>query len=171
MQFLHSQNIIHCDLKPGNILLDESGHPRIADLGSARPTLDLRTPTPNISTPAYRAPEMLDAAADHTPKVDSYAFGLVLFEVLTGSPAFEFRLRSPQIAYKSFFEERPAVPQWVHPSLKTIIERCWDPLPTPRLTFDDILDELERANYPFYPDVDVRAVRNYIARVRGSEHS
>jgi serine/threonine protein kinase len=171
LQFLHAKGIVHRDLKPGNILLDLTGHPRVGDFGSAKSTESV-TPTPNVCTPAYRAPEMLDNQAPHTTKVDSYAYGLILFEILMGGPVFAPTLAVHQIAYKSSTNTRPAIPPGaMHPSLKDLIERCWQPLPDPRPEFSEILEIFDRNNYPFDPKVDVLAVKQYTAQVRRSPHS
>jgi serine/threonine protein kinase len=172
MQFLHSQHIVHRDLKPGNVLLDDNGLPHVGDFGSAKSTLDPGLATPNTGTPAYRAPEMLDLAEDHTEKVDSYAFGLILFEVLMGKPVFDPKTPAHVVAYRSSVEMRPPIPIGaMHPSLKIVIENCWAVLPRHRPTFDVILEDFERNNYPFYSDVNVADVRNYIRGIRESGHS
>jgi serine/threonine protein kinase len=170
MRFLHSKNIIHRDLKPANVLLDQNGHPRIADFGCAKSTVNQATPTLNISTPAFRAPEMLDETMDHTVKVDSYAFGLVLYEILMGKPVFAHKMRPEQIAYQSTKEVRPKIPKGaMHQSLQIIIESCWGINVRGCPTFHEILNILEANNYPFYRDVDVGAVTRYVWEVRQSE--
>jgi serine/threonine protein kinase len=76
MKFIHSRGVIHIDLKPANILLDERGHPKIGDLGSSR-FCDLRsTMTSGIGTRLYIAPDMYDSA-DYTAAVDIYSFSLI----------------------------------------------------------------------------------------------
>jgi len=77
----HGKGILHCDLKPANILLDEDLDPRLADFGQSRMSSDQ---TPSLGTLFYMAPEqaMLDATPDAT--WDVYALGVILYRMLTG---------------------------------------------------------------------------------------
>lgn len=77
LKFLHSVNIIHRDIKPGNILWDSNGNWKISDLGLAK--LASTSMTPATGTPPYFAPEQWNTYYDS--KVDIFAFGLVVFEV------------------------------------------------------------------------------------------
>jgi serine/threonine-protein kinase len=89
----HAQELIHRDIKPGNILL-EGGHTLVADFGIARAvgsaaTTQLTTATGlAIGTPAYMSPEQAlgDAAVD--ARSDVYALGCVLYEMLAGEPPY-----------------------------------------------------------------------------------
>ncbi len=85
----HLAGVVHCDIKPGNLLLTRAGKVKIADFGiaqvaGARP--DVR-PSVLLGTPAYLAPELL-AGGPATPASDLYALGIVAYECLTGLPPF-----------------------------------------------------------------------------------
>jgi eukaryotic-like serine/threonine-protein kinase len=86
----HEHGIVHRDLKPTNILFDEEGSAKIADFGIARGESDptLTPPGALAGTVQYMAPEQ---AAGETagPESDVYAFGAILFEMLTGRAAFD----------------------------------------------------------------------------------
>ena len=84
----HGAGILHCDLKPDNVLLDSDGEPRLVDFGQSRLATER---DPSLGTLFYMAPEQADAAASpesNTPNVrwDVYAFGALLHQLLTGSP-------------------------------------------------------------------------------------
>jgi serine/threonine protein kinase len=169
LQFLHSKHIIHRDLKPGNVLLDEKGYPRIADFGSVRSTLVPGAWSTAPSTPAYRAPEQVDDDDLHTTKIDVYSYGLILFEVLAERPVFPSTLNAFQIGSQSMKNAmRPAVPAMVHPSIRRVIQRSWSAEPGDRPDINEILKVFEENNYPFYPDGDVRAVKQYVERMRSN---
>ena len=84
----HVQGIVHRDLKPANIMVDHSGTVKIMDFGIARLTEEDGQMTGTIAgTPAYMAPEQLELKA-MGPQTDIYALGLLLYEMVTGAPAF-----------------------------------------------------------------------------------
>jgi len=92
VQHAHEQGVIHRDLKPGNILVDESGQPRVLDFGVARvigadflTSADRTRPGQLVGTLSYMSPEQVAAdpgALDQ--RSDVYTLGVILFELLTG---------------------------------------------------------------------------------------
>lgn len=104
----HGAGILHCDLKPANVLIDADGEPRLCDFGQSRLATEQ---DPTLGTLFYMSPEQsragLSEKADETipPNVrwDVYAFGAVLYHMLTGSPphrgeAFDTELREADLA-------------------------------------------------------------------------
>ncbi|XP_006196061.2 proto-oncogene serine/threonine-protein kinase mos [Camelus ferus] len=84
--FLHSQSIVHLDLKPANILISEQDVCKIGDFGCSERLEDLRClPTPQHlgGTYTHRAPELLKGEPI-TPKADIYAFAITLWQMATG---------------------------------------------------------------------------------------
>jgi len=79
----HAAGVLHRDLKPDNILVGDDDRIAITDFGIAQPSSAPRHPGEGfLGTPAYMAPEQLDAEATVGPPVDIYAFGAILFEML-----------------------------------------------------------------------------------------
>lgn len=86
----HTQNIVHRDVKPGNILITKDGWLKISDLGLAKDlsTRDLTNMDTLLGTPYYMAPESFRPGQDVGPAADLYSLGVILYEMLTGRHPF-----------------------------------------------------------------------------------
>lgn len=90
LSFAAAKGIVHRDIKPGNILLDESGRIKLVDFGISKVTdsLDgLTRPGESFGTPAYMSPEQINGQTCDI-RSDLYSLGAVFFELLTGRPPF-----------------------------------------------------------------------------------
>jgi len=91
LKFIHSGNVVHRDLKPGNILVDKNMHVQLCDLGLARyidPEEEAGL-TKNVTTKHYRAPEVMLCGDEYTHAIDLWAVGCILFELLARRKIFE----------------------------------------------------------------------------------
>lgn len=92
MQEVHDRHIVHRDLKPDNILLTQSGEPKVSDFGLARPLEHAAGQTLAgwfVGTPEYASPEIAGmSGSPPTPAVDIYGLGAILYATLTGRPPF-----------------------------------------------------------------------------------
>src|SRR5512143_2709172 len=87
LAYAHEHNVIHRDIKPGNILLTEKGQPMLSDFGIAKilgnsGTATLTGAGMTIGTPEYMAPEQWNGQTD--ARSDIYSLGVVLYELVTG---------------------------------------------------------------------------------------
>jgi len=89
LDHIHTQKIVHRDVKPDNIHMDTTGKIRLMDFGIAKTAeYSLTRPGFTLGTPFYMAPEQV-MGKQVTESVDLYAFGIMLYEILTGSKPFQ----------------------------------------------------------------------------------
>mmetsp|Transcript_32330 Transcript_32330/g.52228 ORF Transcript_32330/g.52228 Transcript_32330/m.52228 type:complete len:399 (+) Transcript_32330:152-1348(+) len=134
MDYLHSVNIIHRDLKSHNILVDEDWHCKISDFGLSRVKAEKSTMT-QCGTSCWMAPEVL-CADRYTLAADVYSFGIVLWELLTRLRPYG-TLNAMEIGKRVVLERmRPDIPA-SSPSLTytAVMKSCWDHDPTRRPQF------------------------------------
>ncbi|XP_039124937.1 integrin-linked protein kinase 1-like [Dioscorea cayenensis subsp. rotundata] len=155
MNYLHAcrpDPIIHCDLKPKNILLDDGGQLKVTGCGLIKLSklspdkVRLAHPMQIDGSNLYLAPEVHNNEI-FDGKVDSYSFGLILYEMIEGAPAFH--PKPPEEAAKMLCVEGKR-PQMKNKSksypldIRELIEECWDPRPVVRPTFLEIIVRLDK---------------------------
>jgi len=125
----HQRGVIHRDLKPGNILVDETGQPKILDFGVARVTesdaqLTQQTALGQlVGTLAYMSPEQVTGDPQALDiRSDVYALGLILYELLAGGPPYDIERKPLSEAVAVIREKEPAPLGSIHRSFRGDIE-------------------------------------------------
>ena len=151
VQYAHEHGILHRDIKPGNILLDQKGEPRLTDFGLARlvETESTVTRTKDVlGTPSYMAPEQATGNnAQISNATDVYGLGAVLYQLLTGHPPFAGGTTYETI--KLLLEMEPRHPRLLNSKidrdLSTICLKCLEKDPTRRYSSAlGLAEDLER---------------------------
>jgi serine/threonine-protein kinase len=114
LAYSHGQGVIHRDLKPGNILINDDGRIKITDFGVARIDTSTLTALGDIvGTPHYMAPEQF-VGQEATPRTDLYQVGVIVYELITG--ARPFTGNNVEIL-RRVVNERPASPSTLNPKV------------------------------------------------------
>src|SRR5437868_9476498 len=151
VEYAHSRGVLHRDIKPGNILLNDRGEPLVSDFGLAKlldGNNDLTRSLTTFGTAGFIAPEQANgAAADFTPAADVYSLGAVLFNVLAGRPPFLGS--NPVSVIRQASETQAPKLRSLAPSLdrdlETICARCLERDPKVRYqSAGDLAADLER---------------------------
>ncbi|KAK2393550.1 serine/threonine/tyrosine-protein kinase HT1 [Trifolium repens] len=159
MAYIHSQGVIHRDLKPENVLIDEDFHLKLADFGIAceESVCDLLADDPG--TYRWMAPEMIKRKS-YGRKVDVYGFGLMLWEMLTGTIPY-VDMNPMQAAFAVVNKKlRPVIPPDCPPAMRALIEQCWALQPDKRPDFWQIVKVLEQFQSSIDRDGTLTLVQN-----------
>lgn len=151
LECLHSFDFIYPDLKPGNILIDYSGHISLCDFGLRKSDIKDKDSTDSLyESLAYRAPEF---GQGYTKTVDWWTLGVLLYEMLTGSPPF-YDEKVDEIKRRIFSEPLhfPG-PDTIPPSAKDILTKLLNRNPEQRLGVDGAS---AIKTHPFFHDINWR---------------
>ncbi|XP_074253262.1 ribosomal protein S6 kinase alpha-2 isoform X6 [Saimiri boliviensis] len=151
LDHLHSLGIIYRDLKPENILLDEEGHIKITDFGLSKEAIDHDKRAYSFcGTIEYMAPEVVNRRG-HTQSADWWSFGVLMFEMLTGSLPFQGKDRKETMAL--ILKAKLGMPQFLSEEAQSLLRALFKRNPCNRLGAGiDGVEEIKR--HPFFVTID-----------------
>ena len=139
LHYAHRRNVVHRDVKPKNIMVDEEGVVKVADFGLAglAPRLQAeqkeKSSVSVMGTPRYMSPEQREAPEEVDGRSDLYSLGVVIYEMLTGDTPRKDRYRPPSEMSKR-----------VDPRFDPIVGKCLEPDPEDRYqSAHELLEDIE----------------------------
>jgi serine/threonine protein kinase len=172
MAYLHKHEVLHRDLKPGNILIDDTNTVKIADFGTAKMNeisretgvhratkarlnaiQHEREMTAFVGTPVFMAPEIMTdegTTAVYGDKADVYSLGMMMWSLWAREPPFGDEKHATMSMFALLTAvadgERPKIPKDTPPLLAFLIQDCWQSAPEERPSMEQLLQKLRTYN-------------------------
>ncbi|CAL8394173.1 unnamed protein product [Arctogadus glacialis] len=128
--YLHKKNILYRDLKPENLMMDSRGYVKLVDFGFAKDMVRGEKTYSFVGTPEYMPPEIIKNQG-HDFAVDFWSLGVLIYELLAGSPPFSSS--EPQKIYAKILDGVIKYPPYLNEAAKSIISKLCRPRPGQRL--------------------------------------
>ncbi|KAH9101548.1 hypothetical protein LEN26_009642 [Aphanomyces euteiches] len=160
--YLHERQVIHYDIKPSNVLIDQFGTVKLADFGASRllSGSSINKSRSMRGTPYYMAPEVIKQET-HDTKADIWSIGCTLIKMLTGVPLWKDMKFHSQVAlffHVANLTEPPPLPDTLSSAAKSFILACLQVAPANRWTADQLL------NHPFLQHATATSRRHTATR-------
>jgi serine/threonine protein kinase len=160
LQDLHDAKILHRDIKASNVLIDEHLSPKIIDFGLSKSLeavhLGGSTAPAAKGSFLWMAPELHQQEQTYSTASDVYAFGMLIYEIISGKLPWEVELGKKAEYFVAPWVEsrrRPAVPSNAHPVLVQLMTCCWEQLPCDRPPLSVIIERLSLGSIADAPAV------------------
>ncbi len=138
--YLHSENIVHCDIKPGNIVFDEKYNAKLCDFGF---TKEIDNKEDRRGSPLWLAPEFF-LACFHTKKTDMFAFAVVIWQLAAERDPYIYQCKNnDEVASFLRSGKRESIPFTCKPKIRQIITWLWKQEPEQRCSAADLSTELK----------------------------
>ncbi len=134
LKYAHDNNVIHRDIKPGNVLISKDGEVKLTDFGIATSEDiedGLTREGMTLGTPAYMSPEQIDNSKTVDKRADIYSIGVVLYEMVTGQVPFSGSF-TPE-AITSIYKGQFTLPREINPRILPVIQNIIKKLIQPKV--------------------------------------
>jgi serine/threonine protein kinase len=179
---LHEATVIHRDLKPDNVMLDERLWPKVADFGLSRVfdmgermAKEMYDMTMNVGTPIYMAPEIFAEMNEerasrtvdkYTNAVDVWSYGMILYQLVTQVKPWTDRIRGQELTRFNLLRflrdgMKPELPSFVQGPYRELIEACLSIDPTGRPTFRQIVEQTNNDRALVFEETDLEEFAAY----------
>jgi serine/threonine protein kinase/TPR repeat protein len=147
LAFLHTEGILHQDLKSLNVLLDNHYRAKLADFGLSKIKLEssrtTSTSVQSVGTLSWKAPELFKRGTKYNTACDMYSLGMTLWELSSGKLPFADAQDNEQILAWVLQGEQETIPPETPEHLKVTIQACWALVPTRRPTAAQVVSALK----------------------------
>lgn len=177
MMYLHENHILHGNLRPENIYIDDNFQPIISDFGLTQIfKLHDSKYLSNYKNIVYLAPEILKNN-QYSEKSDIYAFGMVMYEIIFGCRCYsniikEKHLDEKRLKSKIINGLRPKIIKPIKKGLQQLIESCWSSNLSERPTFSELYKKLCGEDSEFLlDDVNLIEMMEFIEKIQNNENN
>ena len=156
LEYIHTNEVIHKDIKPENLVLDSKGYVKITDFGIAK-IFQENNASENSGTPGYMAPEVL-CSQNHTFAVDYFAVGVIAYEFMKGFRPYHGRTRKEiknDVLAKQVVISKEEMPENWSIESADCINRLLQRKPTKRLGSRGATEVKEHSWFKYYPWKDL----------------
>lgn len=165
LKYAHSKDIVHRDIKPGNILISKRGEVKLADFGIASDAEEdsLTQSGTALGTPAYMPPEQFEDSAHVDNRADIYALGIMLYEMLTGTKPYAgtLSLENLKVIKKGKYIRPRKIDRSIPPEVARLIHKMIRPNRRHRFqSIDGVLRAVKRYLYHY----DTHEIRVQLAK-------
>jgi serine/threonine protein kinase len=164
-QYLHSQGVVHREVKPSDLIVESDGSIRICGYLTSVLEEHKFTKASQVGASSYMAPEVYEDRENEQksrdPKTDVFSFVLILYEILCGQPVFPPTCSAAMImrrAMSAKASDRPVLPSTLPPILRDFISKSWVPAPSKRLMFEWMWKRLQDVKFNVFPNVEVKTI-------------
>lgn len=167
LKYAHSKEIVHRDIKPGNILISRRGEIKLADFGIASESSDSKNDITQtgvaLGTPAYMPPEQFEDSANVDSRADIYALGIMLYEMVTGAKPYPgtFSMETLKVIKKGKYIHPRKIDRLIPEEIAKLIHKMIRPSPKHRF---QSIDGVLRVVKKYLRHYDTHELRVQIAR-------
>ncbi|CCF51697.1 uncharacterized protein UHO2_00154 [Ustilago hordei] len=141
LNYLHEQNVVHCDLKAANILTTKNGNVKLSDFGvslNLKAVKKMGNKNDAIGTPNWMAPEVIELKGV-TTAADIWSLGCTIIELITGKPPY-YDMLAMSAMFRIVEDDCPPIPEKCSDALRDLLLQCFNKDPTKRPSAETLFE-------------------------------